>query len=334
LFDSLTTGVVRYLALNEPDFYANLDIEVIEKFAPQVLAQLPREFLDSLDSNTAARLTAIAAGEQPSAAQDLASLYTTDIPATDPNAPALNAEWQLIANFIPGIELNNADDLLRFPDKIGTPAEFINSFFNSPQGAGFAPGLIGGLSVEAVNYIGRRDPNFLDDLSLEALQLLSKDVLSVLSEDVQSRAAAGGEPFKPTTQVTRTNGASSLLVTIFKTGDANSVQAYHEVEEILKEIDESNDTISVSVAFEQASFVEESISGVAREGSLGAFFAIVVILLFLSGGAWRHAQRRMVGAIMTILFMVLLAWIVLSELSAAGGDIGLAFSRVDIIIRL
>ena len=37
------------------------------------------------------------------------------------------------------------------------------------------------------------------------------------------------------------------------------------------------------IAFEQASFVEESISGVAREGGLGAIFAVLVILIFLSG---------------------------------------------------
>ncbi len=44
--------------------------------------------------------------------------------------------------------------------------------------------------------------------------------------------------------------------------------------------------IDAVVSFEQASFIEESIDGVAREGSLGAIFAIIVIFFFLHR-SWR-----------------------------------------------
>jgi HAE1 family hydrophobic/amphiphilic exporter-1 len=85
---------------------------------------------------------------------------------------------------------------------------------------------------------------------------------------------------------------------------------------------------------EQSSFIEESISGVAREGSLGAFFAIVVILLFLSGGIWSGSTRRSVGVIMTAAFLVGLALVVLSNLSSANNNLGAAFAQTDAIVRI
>ncbi len=67
-----------------------------------------------------------------------------------------------------------------------------------------------------------------------------------------------------------------------------------------------NPNIHVNVAFEQASFVEELISGVAREGGLGAIFAVLVILIFLSSGTWGSHPRRIAGAVMVALFLVLI----------------------------
>lgn len=334
LFNSLSTGLVRYFTLHEPDFYANLSPTVLEALSPEVLSLLPESFLNSIDSILAEKLTAIASGEQLSAADELAALYASNFVPADPSAPALNPEWQVIANFIPGIELNNAYDFFRFPDKTGTPAQFINGFFDSPQGANFAPGLLGGLSVDAFNFVAQRDANFVNDLRVEALLLLPDTIASALPSDVVERARSAGEPFKPTNQVTRTNRSSSLLVTIYKTRDANTVQTFHDVEKILSKIDEEDPTINIQVAFEQASFIEESISGVAREGGLGAVFAVVVILVFLSGGLWSRSPRRLVGIIMMITFAVLLVGAVSLNLSAANGDFGLAFSQTDVVIRV
>lgn len=330
LFDSLTPAIIDYFVALEPDFFANLDPAVLVKFSPAVLAELPEDVLASLPEDTATAVRAIASGETSSAAMLLAERYTTDVPPADPNAPALNSEWQFIGDFM-GVELDTADDLFRFfPSASG----FINSLFNSAQGATFAPGLLGGTSPEAVAYMSSRDEQFFNDLRIEALQLLPADVVATLPTDVQERIASGAAPFVPTDALTRVNGNSSLTVTIYKTDDANNVEAYHIVEDLLHEIDEENENITVSVAFEQASFVEESISGVAREGGLGAIFAVVVILIFLSSGNWSRRPRAVVGGIMIALFLGGLFLAVQANLPAAGGDFGRAFDLTDVVVRV
>jgi len=322
LFDSLSPAVVRYFALNEDDFYQNLDVEVVNKFAPDVLSILPESFLDTLDEGLVEELNAIADGEAESAfAQLEAELYTTDVPPADPSAPALNPEWQTIAGFVAGVrEFNNAFDLFRFSDAIGTPAEFINSLFESANGRGFAPDLLGNMDIEAVDYIRDNDADFLNQLNVEAINLFSDDVRATFPDDVIERAEQGGERFTPDGQVTRTNRSPSLLVTVFKTQDSNTVSAYAEVEAAMNAIDTANDNIVVDVAFEQSSFIEDSISGVAREGSLGAVFAVIIILVFLSGGVWIASRRRVTGIVMLVVF--------------AGGLALLLFAGIEDIVIL
>jgi len=60
------------------------------------------------------------------------------------------------------------------------------------------------------------------------------------------------------------------------------VAAWSQVEQALDELKDRHPDIDFAVAFEQASYVTESISGVAREGGLGAIMAVVVILIFLN----------------------------------------------------
>ncbi|MFN8561028.1 MAG: efflux RND transporter permease subunit [Anaerolineae bacterium] len=280
LFDSLSPGIIRYFVAHEPDFFTNLDPAVLLKLSPEALALVPQDVIASLPGDTATQLSAIASGEQESAAAELASRYATDVPPADPNAPPLNADWATIGNFL-SVELDSADDFFRF---FPNTANFLNSFFDSAQGAAFAPNLFGGLTLDDLNYMVGRDPNLLNELRIEALQLLSPDVVAGLPQDVQDRLASGATPFVPTDNVTRTNGNPSLVVTVYKTADSNNVEAFHIVDDALHAIATEHPSIQVNVAFEQASFVEESISGVAREGGLGAIFAVIVILVFLSSG--------------------------------------------------
>jgi multidrug efflux pump subunit AcrB len=330
LFDSLTPVTLRYLTLQEPDFYSNLDPVVLTKLSPEALAALPEDVLAELDETTQETVHAIASGEQESAAQALSALYASDVPPADPDAPVLNSDWGLIGGFL-GIELDTADDFSRFMPET---TEFINSFFDSAQGAAFAPSLLGNLSPEAFAYMAEKDPTLLTDLRAEALQLLPETILSTLPAEVQEIAASGGTPFKPTTTVTRTNGNNSLLITLYKTSNANTVEAYHTAESLLREIEARDPSIHVDVGFEQASFIEESIVGVAKEGGLGGIFAIVVILVFLSTGLWARSGRRITGIVLTVAFLGVLLAIVASNLGAAGGDFGTAFAQTDILVKV
>ncbi|MEO3806977.1 efflux RND transporter permease subunit [Nonomuraea sp. B1E8] len=86
------------------------------------------------------------------------------------------------------------------------------------------------------------------------------------------------------TTLTRTDGRSSLGVAVTMTPDGNAVAISHEVREKLPELTralgDSSDT-AVSVVFDQAPYVEESIESLTTEGLLGLVFAVLVILVFL-----------------------------------------------------
>ncbi len=84
------------------------------------------------------------------------------------------------------------------------------------------------------------------------------------------------------TTILRTNGKPSLGISVSKTRDANTVAVVHRVEDALEELESEIAGVQFDIVFEQASFVEESISGVIREGALGALFAVIVVLIFLS----------------------------------------------------
>ncbi|MFI7461906.1 efflux RND transporter permease subunit [Nonomuraea sp. NPDC049646] len=84
--------------------------------------------------------------------------------------------------------------------------------------------------------------------------------------------------------ITRTDGRTSLGVSVTMTPDGNAVTISHEIREKLPELTrslgDSSDT-QVSVVFDQAPYVEESIENLTTEGLLGLAFAVLVILVFL-----------------------------------------------------
>ncbi|MFI7611209.1 efflux RND transporter permease subunit [Nonomuraea terrae] len=87
----------------------------------------------------------------------------------------------------------------------------------------------------------------------------------------------------PTT-ITRTDGRASLGVSVTMVPDGNAVAISHDIREKLpdltKALGDSSDT-AVSVVFDQAPYVEQSIESLTTEGVLGLVFAVLVILVFL-----------------------------------------------------
>ncbi|WP_188037642.1 efflux RND transporter permease subunit, partial [Actinotalea sp. JY-7885] len=86
------------------------------------------------------------------------------------------------------------------------------------------------------------------------------------------------------TSFSRLDGDPALAVAITKTPAGNTVDVSHAVQDAIAEVREvlEQDDVRVSVVFDQAPFIEESIEGLATEGLLGLVFAVVVILLFLA----------------------------------------------------
>ncbi|KNY25980.1 efflux RND transporter permease subunit [Pseudobacteroides cellulosolvens] len=85
-----------------------------------------------------------------------------------------------------------------------------------------------------------------------------------------------------TTTYSRTNGNPSVILQVVKTQESNTVDVSDAVKDKLDTLkDMLPGGTNVSIILDQADYVNESISGMLREGVTGAIFAFLVILLFL-----------------------------------------------------
>ncbi|QAY72072.1 efflux RND transporter permease subunit [Agromyces protaetiae] len=117
----------------------------------------------------------------------------------------------------------------------------------------------------------------LDDL--RALPLASTTQPGTVAElgDVASVDVVAETP----TSITRTNGDEALSVMVTATQDADIVAVSHAVNTALDDLRDELSDVDLTVMFDQAPFIEESIQHLAIEGLLGLVFAVVVILIFL-----------------------------------------------------
>ncbi|WP_166980207.1 efflux RND transporter permease subunit [Paramicrobacterium fandaimingii] len=86
----------------------------------------------------------------------------------------------------------------------------------------------------------------------------------------------------PQTTHSRVNGEDALTVSITKLPDANTVDVSHGITDALPELEESlGSDVTLTIVFDQAPYIEQSIESLSTEGLLGLVFAVLVILLFL-----------------------------------------------------
>ncbi|NDJ86524.1 MAG: efflux RND transporter permease subunit [Chloroflexi bacterium] len=282
LMSDLSPRAIEAIVRDDPDFLSKLAASDAGQVALTYLpvATLNSEtvslFIDDLEnSDLKSVLSDIRDGNTPSAEAALQERMG-DRPEPDPDAPGLPSSWAPVGNFI-GAPLQQADDILntRFLPDYESGADFINSLAADSSGQN----RVRELPAEVWLYLGNNEQNFWSELSASSLRLIDQNAVPQLPQSVQERISAGGEPFEAEDYVTRTDGNSSLVITIFKDSEANTVSAWHDVEETLDDIP---DTIDVYVPFEQASFIEESLAGVQREGITGAIMATIVILIFMN----------------------------------------------------
>ncbi|WP_081839082.1 efflux RND transporter permease subunit [Thermogemmatispora carboxidivorans] len=90
------------------------------------------------------------------------------------------------------------------------------------------------------------------------------------------------EDLAPSTTLTRTNGKPSLGISITKTNDGNAVSISQDVNSQIPDLERKlGYHANITVVSDQAPYIQESVRDLAREGLLGALFAVVVILIFL-----------------------------------------------------
>ncbi|MDR7001097.1 efflux RND transporter permease subunit [Neobacillus niacini] len=110
------------------------------------------------------------------------------------------------------------------------------------------------------------------------------------------------------TAISRTNGATSVVLDIIKTQDSNTVDVAEDVKsqftKLKSELPKGTD---VTVVFDQSTAVKQSINGMMKEGILGAIFACIVILLFL-----RNVRSTLIS-IISIPLSILIAMLFLKQ---------------------
>jgi HAE1 family hydrophobic/amphiphilic exporter-1 len=86
----------------------------------------------------------------------------------------------------------------------------------------------------------------------------------------------------PTASLSRVNGKPALTIAVTKLPSANTVEVSKGVGALAGELQTKlGDGAKITVVFDQAPFIEQSINSLTEEGLLGLFFAVIVILVFL-----------------------------------------------------
>ncbi|HYK74721.1 MAG TPA: efflux RND transporter permease subunit [Pseudoneobacillus sp.] len=86
---------------------------------------------------------------------------------------------------------------------------------------------------------------------------------------------------KPEDNLNRINGSEGLLMIVQKDSHSNAVSISKELRKASKELSKKYDNVNAKVIIATADMVETSVKSMMKEVLLGAFFATIVIMLFL-----------------------------------------------------
>jgi CzcA family heavy metal efflux pump len=111
--------------------------------------------------------------------------------------------------------------------------------------------------------------------------------------------------FSPQTNIVRANGQRGVLMAVYKTGSASTLDIVGRVKEVLDNYSSSlPEGLKVTTFFDQSLFVRASINGVLREALIAAVLTAIMILIFL--GNWKSTIIIAVSIPLSILVSILL----------------------------
>lgn len=111
----------------------------------------------------------------------------------------------------------------------------------------------------------------------------------------------------PLTAITKTNGESSIGISVSKAGSGNTVDIANAIAEELPAISEDlGGQATVTTVVDQSIFVKDSISSLLREGLIGAAFAVIVIWAFLR--SWRSTVIGGLSIPLSIVGALVILW--------------------------
>ena len=111
----------------------------------------------------------------------------------------------------------------------------------------------------------------------------------------------------PLTAITRTNGDSSVGISVSKASSGNTVDIANAVAEELPALtrDLGGDT-TITTVVDQSVFIKDSISTLVRDGLLGALFAVIVIWVFLR--SWRSTVIAGLSIPLSVIGALIILW--------------------------
>ena len=111
--------------------------------------------------------------------------------------------------------------------------------------------------------------------------------------------------FSPQTNIVLANGQRGVLMSIYKTGNASTLNIVDNLKALLKYNESSYpEGLRVTQLFDQSLFVRAAIEGVLREALIAAILTAVMILLFL--GNWKSTLIIAISIPLSILVSILL----------------------------
>ena len=120
-------------------------------------------------------------------------------------------------------------------------------------------------------------PDRGDPRQLQLQDIEAPDLEPVTIGEVAEVALEPG----PQESISRVNGQAALTIAVTKMSAANTVDVSHAVQESLDGMQDQLGGAKLTVIFDQAPYVEQSIETLTTEGLLGLVFAVLVILVFL-----------------------------------------------------
>ena len=111
--------------------------------------------------------------------------------------------------------------------------------------------------------------------------------------------------FSPQTNIVLANGQRGVLMSIYKTGSASTLNIVDNLKALLKYNESSYpEGLKVTQLFDQSLFVRAAIEGVLREALIAAILTAVMILLFL--GNWKSTLIIAISIPLSILVSIIL----------------------------
>ncbi|HUI74860.1 MAG TPA: efflux RND transporter permease subunit [Candidatus Acidoferrum sp.] len=110
--------------------------------------------------------------------------------------------------------------------------------------------------------------------------------------------------FSPQTNIVRVNGRRGVLMSVYKSGAASTLDIVDRVKQVLQDYSSSlPPSLHMSLFFDQSLFVRAAIKGVLREALIAACLTAVMILLFL--GNWKSTLIIAISIPLSILVSIL-----------------------------